>query len=170
MRKNGIIDIKHFALQQWVEKDLIDFRRIATHDNSADAMTKATPRTLFYRHMNHIMGKLVPAYATYLKPEIVIQPLYKIWFQYQLWLYYFKNCFTTFWMTLVALTDIKQINYGYIYSYVCNILMANITSTSIFQIISFNHSTCVSFTYIILQFYFEFHASYSLCLTINSLS
>jgi hypothetical protein len=60
------IDIKHFAIQQWVEKDLLDFRRISTHDNSADAMTKATPKTLFYRHMNHIMGKLIPSYATHM--------------------------------------------------------------------------------------------------------
>ena len=45
------------------------FRRISTHDNSADAMTKATPRTLFYRHMNHIMGKLIPSYAVHMKTK-----------------------------------------------------------------------------------------------------
>ena len=63
------IDIRHFALQQWVENDIIDFQRIATSDNSADALTKATPRTLFYRHMNHIMGKMIPIYATNLKHQ-----------------------------------------------------------------------------------------------------
>ena len=67
------IDIKHFAIQQWVEQDLINFQRIATSDNSADAMTKATPKTLFYRHMNHVMGKLVPHYATHLATERVNQ-------------------------------------------------------------------------------------------------
>ena len=63
------IEVKHFVLQQWVEQDLIDFKRISTHDNSADAMTKATPRTLFYRHMNHIMGKIIPSYAKHLQNE-----------------------------------------------------------------------------------------------------
>jgi dUTPase len=63
------IEVKHFVLQQWVEQDLIDFKRISTHDNSADAMTKATPRTLFYRHMNHIMGKLIPSYATHMQTD-----------------------------------------------------------------------------------------------------
>jgi hypothetical protein len=63
------IEVKHFVIQEWVEKDLLDFKRISTHDNSADAMTKATPRTLFYRHMNHIMGRLIPTYALHLQQE-----------------------------------------------------------------------------------------------------
>lgn len=68
------IDIKHFALQQWVENDLLDFKCISTqHDNSADALTKATLRTLFYWHMNHITGKLIPQYATYLDNAGAIQ-------------------------------------------------------------------------------------------------
>jgi hypothetical protein len=67
------IEVKHFVIQQWVEQDLLDFKRISTHDNSADAMTKATPRTLFYRHMNHIMGRLIPTYAKYLSKERTTQ-------------------------------------------------------------------------------------------------
>ena len=63
------MDIKHFAIQQWVKKDLIDFQRIPTIDNSADAMTKATPRTLFYRHMNHILGRIIPSYVNELQHE-----------------------------------------------------------------------------------------------------
>ena len=59
------IDVKHFAIQSWVEQDLIAFKRIATSDNSADVLTKATPRTLFYRHTNHIMGQVIPQYVTY---------------------------------------------------------------------------------------------------------
>ena len=57
------IDIKYFALQDWVERDLLTFKRIDTSDNSSDALTKATPRTLFYRHNNHIMGKVIPQYV-----------------------------------------------------------------------------------------------------------
>ena len=63
------IEVKHFVIQQWVEQDLLDFKQISTHDNSADAMTKATPRTLFYRHINHIMGKFIPSYAKHLAKE-----------------------------------------------------------------------------------------------------
>ena len=63
------MDIKHFAIQQWVERNLIQFKRISTHDNTADAMTKAIPRTLFYCHMNHIMGQIIPSYAKYLNQQ-----------------------------------------------------------------------------------------------------
>ena len=59
------VDIKHFALQSWVERDLLTMKRINTSDNSADAMTKATARTLFHRHNNHIMGKVIPFYVNF---------------------------------------------------------------------------------------------------------
>ena len=59
------VDIKHFALQSWVERDLLTMKRINTSDNSADALTKATARTLFYRHNNHIMGRIIPSYVSY---------------------------------------------------------------------------------------------------------
>ena len=59
------VDIKHFAIQSWVERDLLTMKRINTSDNSADAMTKATARTLFYRHNNHIMGKVIPFYVNF---------------------------------------------------------------------------------------------------------
>ena len=57
------MDIKTFALQDWVERDLIRLKRINTSDNYADVMTKATGRTLFYRHMNYILGKIPPSYC-----------------------------------------------------------------------------------------------------------
>ena len=58
------MNIKSFALQEWVEQDLILLRKIHTGDNYSDAMTKATARTLFYRHMDHIMGKITPEYVS----------------------------------------------------------------------------------------------------------
>jgi dUTPase len=64
-RRTRHIDIKYFAIQDWVTQDLLSFKRIDTSDNSSDVLTKATPRTLFYRHVNHIMGKIVPPYVTY---------------------------------------------------------------------------------------------------------
>ena len=57
------MDIKHFVIQQWVEQDLIRLKRINTTDNYSDVLTKATGRTIFYRHMNYILGKIVPQYC-----------------------------------------------------------------------------------------------------------
>ena len=57
------MEIKHFALQEWVLKDLLTLKRIDTKDNYSDVMTKATARVLFHRHMNYIMGKIPPSYV-----------------------------------------------------------------------------------------------------------
>ena len=54
------IDIKHFALLDWVENDMIKLQRIATSINSADNLTKSTPRIIFHRHNDIIMGKFNP--------------------------------------------------------------------------------------------------------------
>jgi len=42
------MDIKHFELLDWVERDLLILEKIQTHDNAADAMTKTLTRQLFY--------------------------------------------------------------------------------------------------------------------------
>ena len=57
------MDIKNFALQDWVKRDLILLKRISTKNNYSDAMTKSLQRILFYRHMNYISGKYIPDYA-----------------------------------------------------------------------------------------------------------
>ena len=57
------MDTKHFALQQWVELDLLKLKRINTADNESDLMTKDLGRTLFYRHMEYLMGKIIPEYV-----------------------------------------------------------------------------------------------------------
>ena len=57
------MDIKHFAIQQWVDQDLIRLKQINTTDNYSDLLTKATGRTIFYRHMNYILGKIAPQYC-----------------------------------------------------------------------------------------------------------
>lgn len=57
------MDTRHFALQDWVDRDLIVLKRITTSDNHSDAMTKALPRILFYRHLEYIQGKVIPTYA-----------------------------------------------------------------------------------------------------------
>ena len=62
-RRTRHMDIKTFALQDWIEKDLILMKRINTADNYADALTKSMGRQLHYRHDNYILGKIIPLYA-----------------------------------------------------------------------------------------------------------
>lgn len=57
------IEIKHFALLDWVEQDLVTLHSISTHDNAADAMTKPLSKQLFYRHMDTYMGYRKPEYV-----------------------------------------------------------------------------------------------------------
>jgi hypothetical protein len=49
------MDICYFALSEWVERDLMILE--------ADHFTKILERTLFYRHVDHIMGHIPPAYS-----------------------------------------------------------------------------------------------------------
>ena len=57
------MDIKNFALQQWVEQDLLILKRVVTVDNESNLLTKNLPRTLLYQHIEYIMGKVVQAYV-----------------------------------------------------------------------------------------------------------
>ncbi len=59
------MDIKHFALLDWVNQDLIVLEHVPTSDNIADAMTKALNKTLFYRHYDTYMGLRIPAYCAW---------------------------------------------------------------------------------------------------------
>ena len=63
------MQLKYFAIQEWVEKDLIYMRRITTEHNYADAMTKNLGRTKHHYHFDYIMGCLRPSYAV--RNEIV---------------------------------------------------------------------------------------------------
>ena len=53
-RQTRHMDIKTFALQDWIEKYLILMKRINTADNCADALTKTMGRQLHYRHNDYI--------------------------------------------------------------------------------------------------------------------
>ena len=54
---------KVIPLHSWVETDILIFKKIGTNDNESDSMTKNVGRTLFYRHMDYLMGKLTSDYA-----------------------------------------------------------------------------------------------------------
>ena len=57
------MDIRYFALADWVEQDLMLLERVHTAINIADHMTKILDRTLFYRHVDYIMGHIPPQYS-----------------------------------------------------------------------------------------------------------
>ena len=57
------MDTKNAAIQHWVTTDLLFLKRISTNDNESDVMTKNLGRTLFYRHINYLMEKVIPEYT-----------------------------------------------------------------------------------------------------------
>jgi hypothetical protein len=57
------IDIRYFALCEWIERDLIHLERIDTSINNADHLTKPLTRTLFHRHADFLLGHVPPAYS-----------------------------------------------------------------------------------------------------------
>ena len=62
-RRTKHVEVKKFAILDWVQHDLMIMKRVATVDNAADALTKSLGRVLFYRHFDYIMGNHKPKYA-----------------------------------------------------------------------------------------------------------
>ena len=58
------IDIKTFAIQDWVEQDLLLLQQIETQLNAADLTTKQLGRQPFLRHWDNVAGRLVPSWAS----------------------------------------------------------------------------------------------------------
>ena len=58
------IDIKTFAIQDWVEQDLLLLEKIETKLNAADLTTKQLGRQPFLRHWDNVAGRLVPSWAS----------------------------------------------------------------------------------------------------------
>ena len=58
------IDIKTFAIQDWVEQDLILLQQIETQLNAADMVTKQLGRQPFLRHWDNVAGRLVPRWSS----------------------------------------------------------------------------------------------------------
>jgi hypothetical protein len=57
------IDIKHFSLCEWVERDLILLDRIDTSINMSDHLTKSLQTLLFHRHADFLLGHIPPSYS-----------------------------------------------------------------------------------------------------------
>jgi hypothetical protein len=54
------IDIKHFAIIDWVEQDHLLLQAIKTTDNCSDALTKPLTPVLHHRHFDTILGHRIP--------------------------------------------------------------------------------------------------------------
>jgi hypothetical protein len=57
------MDIKYKVICEWVDRDLVALKRIATSINLADLFTKSLGPTLFFRHADYILGRVPPYYA-----------------------------------------------------------------------------------------------------------
>jgi hypothetical protein len=69
------IDIKHVALIDWVEQDLMLLAEIISPENCSDAMTMALAHILFYWHNDTNMGRRIPAHFEKYIPNDVIRCL-----------------------------------------------------------------------------------------------
>jgi dUTP pyrophosphatase len=58
------MDIKKFALLDWVDQDILILHDIKTAENAADGLTKPLAKQLFYQHADTMMGRRVPDYVT----------------------------------------------------------------------------------------------------------
>ena len=56
------VDIRHFALLDWMERDLL-MKRINTSDDYSDSMTKPLGCNIHNRHNGYILGKVILQYA-----------------------------------------------------------------------------------------------------------
>jgi len=54
------IDIRNFVILDWIERDLMEVKKIPIADNASDTLTKALPRITFHRHNDTLMGRRDP--------------------------------------------------------------------------------------------------------------
>ncbi len=71
-RRTRHVELKQFAVLQWVEDEQIIFGDIGTAYNISDSLTKQTGRTKFHQHHDLLMGRLRPLYA---RPTDPTQPI-----------------------------------------------------------------------------------------------
>jgi hypothetical protein len=62
-RRTCHVELKQFAVLQWVEDEQMIFGDIATAHNISASLTKQTGRIKFYQHHDILMGRLGPAYS-----------------------------------------------------------------------------------------------------------
>ena len=57
------MDVRYFALAEWIERDLLHLARVDTQSNVADNFTKALTHILFHRHADVTLGHIPPSYS-----------------------------------------------------------------------------------------------------------
>ncbi len=85
------IDIKYFALCDWVEQDLILLERIDTSINLVDHLTKILSWFLFHRYADYFLGHILPKYSPVYRQAI---PTYSNKYQDEID-HYIPETFTT---------------------------------------------------------------------------
>ena len=70
------MDIRYFALTDWVERDLLILDYIHTSKNLADNFTKPLSRIAFHRHVDYILGRVPPSHAPLARKRIGFKPLH----------------------------------------------------------------------------------------------
>ena len=63
-RQSRHIDIRHYAVLDWVERDLLTLEDVPSRLNCSDSLTKQTGTTLFHEHLDVLMGRRRPYYVT----------------------------------------------------------------------------------------------------------
>jgi hypothetical protein len=62
-RRTPHVELKQFAVLQWVKDEQIIFGDVGTTYNISDSLTKQTGRTKFHQHHDLLLGRLRPACA-----------------------------------------------------------------------------------------------------------
>jgi hypothetical protein len=70
------MEIKIFALLDWVEQDMIILKHVNTSNNTADAMTKTLSKNLFYRHYDSHKGFRIPKHCA--KETLAPDPMHTL--------------------------------------------------------------------------------------------
>ena len=65
------IEIRNYALLDWVERDLVTLEDVASGLNSSDILTKQTGPLLLACHVDNICGRLPPPYVTVHTPTVL---------------------------------------------------------------------------------------------------
>ena len=65
------IEIRTYALLDWVERDLVSLEDVASGLNSSDILTKQTGPLLFARHVDNLSGRLPPPYVNIHLPTVL---------------------------------------------------------------------------------------------------
>jgi len=74
------MEIKHFALLDWLASDQLILMKISTYDNPADDLTKSLGPHLFVHHSTTMLGKRKPSYSDfwYFNKEVKLV----LWYSY----------------------------------------------------------------------------------------